>query len=113
MSGALGRRAFSCGPPLLLFGVMSSSRTPSKDPLVVKLHCVGLQHFAEREGLSEQRPLGWFRFHANLVADRVLPGVGVGSEARGEGLHCSHVCCCACGSGYYTCVCVLGHPLLL
>ena len=41
---------FSCGPPLLLFGVM---------PLVVKdcLHCVGLQHFGEWEGLSEQRGL--------------------------------------------------------
>ena len=50
MSGTLGRRGFSCGPPLLLFGVM---------PLVV-------------EGLSEQRALGCFRFHANLVASRVF-----------------------------------------
>ena len=33
MSGALGRRAFSCGPSLLLFGVMLSSQ----DLLVVKL----------------------------------------------------------------------------
>ena len=33
MSGALGRRAFSCGPPLLLVGVMLSSQ----DPLVIKL----------------------------------------------------------------------------
>ena len=51
-------------------------------------HCVGLQHFGEREGLSEQG-LGCFRFHASLVVLRVLPGVGAGSEARGEGLRCS------------------------
>ena len=36
--------------------------------------------------LSEQRSLGWFR--VNLVAPRVLPGVGAGSVARGEGLRC-------------------------
>ena len=52
------------------------------------LHCVGLQHFGEWEGLSEQG-LGCFRFHASLVVLRVLPGVGAGSEARGEGLRCS------------------------
>ena len=52
------------------------------------LHCVGLQPFGEREGLSEQG-LGCFRFHASLVVLRVLPGVGAGSEARGEGLCCS------------------------
>ena len=86
MSGALGRRAFSWGPPLLLFGVLLSS---SVKVSVVKLHCVGLQHFGEREGLSEQRALGCFRFHASLVVLRVLPGVGAGSEARGEGLRCS------------------------
>ena len=28
--------------------------------------------------------LGCFRFHARLVVLRVLPGVGAGSEARGE-----------------------------
>ena len=34
-------------------------RSPlGKDPLVVKLHCVGLQHFGEWEGLSEQRAIG-------------------------------------------------------
>ena len=38
----------------------------------------------EREGLFEQRALGCFRFHASLVVLRVLPGVGAGSEARGE-----------------------------
>ena len=38
---------------------------------MVKLHCFGLQHFGEREGLSEQRALGCFRFHVNLVAPRV------------------------------------------
>ena len=54
------------------------------------LHCVGLQHFGEWEGLLEQG-LGCSRFHANLVALRVLPGVGAGSEARGEGLSCSFV----------------------
>ena len=52
------------------------------------LHCVGLQHFGEWEGLSEQG-LGCFRFHSSLVVLRVLPGVGAGSEARGEGLRCS------------------------
>ena len=53
------------------------------------LHCVGLQHFGEWEGLSEQTALGCFRFHASLVVLRVLPGVGAGSEVRGEGLRCS------------------------
>ena len=53
------------------------------------LHCVGLQQFGEREGLSEQRALGCFRFHASLVVLRVLPGAGAGSEVRGEGLRCS------------------------
>ena len=52
------------------------------------LHCVGWQHFGEWEGLSEQG-LGCFRFHSSLVVLRVLPGVGAGSEARGEGLRCS------------------------
>ena len=33
--------------------------------------------------------LGCFRFHASLVVLRVLPGVGAGSEVRGEGLRCS------------------------
>ena len=41
-----------------------------------------MQHFGEREGLSEQRALGCFRFHASLVVLRVLPGVGAGSEAQ-------------------------------
>ena len=36
------------------------------------LHCVGLQHFGELEGLSEQRAVGCFRFHASLVAPRVV-----------------------------------------
>ena len=49
MSGALGRRAISCGPSLLLFGVLLSS---ARIPLWLScLHCVGLQHFGEREGL--------------------------------------------------------------
>ena len=73
---------FSCGPPLLLFGVLLSS---ARIPLWLScLHCVGWQHFGEWEGLSEQG-LGCFRFHASLVVLRVLPGVGAGSEARGEG----------------------------
>ena len=54
-----GRRAFSCGPTVCFLGSCSPL---SKDPLVVKLHCVGLQQFGEREGLSEQRALGCFRF---------------------------------------------------
>ena len=86
MSGALGRRAFSCAPPLLLFGELLSSQ----DLLVVKLSPLcWLAASGEREGLFEQRALGCFRFHASLVVLRVLPGVGAGSEARGEGLRCS------------------------
>ena len=81
MSGVLGRRAFSCGPPLLLFGELLSSQ----DLLVVKLSPLcWLAASGEREGLFEQRALGCFRFHASLVVLRVLPGVGAGSEARGE-----------------------------
>ena len=72
---------FSCGPPFLLFGVLLSSQQGS---LLGCLHCVGLQHFGEWEGLSEQRALGCFRFHASLVVLRVLPGVG-GSEAGCDG----------------------------
>ena len=45
-----GRRAFSCGPPLLLFGVMLSSQQGFRSSLS-RFHCVGLQHFGEREGL--------------------------------------------------------------
>ena len=40
-------------------------------------------------GLSAEQGLGCFRFHASLVVLRVLPGVGAGSEVRGEGLRCS------------------------
>ena len=65
--------------------LLSSARIPL---WLSCLHCVGLQHFGEWEGLSEQG-LGCFRFHASLVVLRVLPGVGAGSEARGEGLRCS------------------------
>ena len=72
---------FSCGPPLLLFGELLSSQ----DLLVVKLSPLcWLAASGEREGLFEQRALGCFRFHASLVVLRVLPGVGAGSEARGE-----------------------------
>ena len=86
-----GRRAFSCGPPLLLFGVMLSSQQGFRSSLS-RFHCVGLQHFGEREGLSEQRA-GCFRFHANLVALRVLPtlqnGVSVLGSRWGVGLFCA------------------------
>ena len=75
-------------------GVHRSGFLGSCSPLKISLwlsclHCVGLQQFGEREGLFEQRALGCFRFHASLVVLRVLPGVGAGSEARGEGLRCS------------------------
>ena len=61
-----------------------------QDLLVVKLSPLcWLAASGEREGLFEQRALGCFRFHASLVVLRVLPGVGAGSEARGEGLRCS------------------------
>ena len=53
------------------------------------LHRVGLQQFGEWEGLSAEQGLGCFRFHASLVVLRVVPGVGAGSEVRGEGLRCS------------------------
>ena len=86
------RRAFSCGPSLLCFGV----RLSSQDLLVVKLSplCWLPAVRGEREGLSEQRAPGCFRFHANLVAPRVLPmlqnGVSVlGSRWGGVGLFCA------------------------
>ena len=41
-----GRRAFSCGPPLLLFGVMLSSQQGFRSSLSC-FHCVGLQHVGE------------------------------------------------------------------
>ena len=50
-----GRRAFRA---FLFFGVMLCS---SKDQLVVKFHCVGWQHFGEREGAFGQRALDSFR----------------------------------------------------
>ena len=83
MSGA-GRRAFSWGPPFAFRGDVPSS-----------LRCLWLSFTvlacstSGSGGLSEQRALGCFRFHASLVVLRVLPGVGAGSEARGEGLRCS------------------------
>ena len=49
-----------------------------------RFHCVGLQHFREREGLSQQRALGCFRFHANLVALRVLPTLQNGVSVLGS-----------------------------
>ena len=57
------RRAFSCGPPLLRFGV----RLSSQDLLVVKLSplCWLPAVRGEQEGLSEQRALGCFRFMQN------------------------------------------------
>ena len=48
---------------------LASCSPLGKDPLVFKLHCVGLQPFGEREGLSEQRALGG---SAHLVAPRVF-----------------------------------------
>ena len=57
------RRALSCGPSLLRFGV----RLSSQDLLVVKLSplCWLPAVRGEREGLSEQRALGCFRFMQN------------------------------------------------
>ena len=66
------------------FGFLGSCSPLSKDSPVVKLHCFGLQHFGEREGLSEQRALGWFRFHADLVALRVLPMLQNGMSILGS-----------------------------
>ena len=45
-----------------IVGFWGHALLPARIPLVAKLHCVGLQHFGEREGLSEQRALGCFRF---------------------------------------------------
>ena len=60
MSGA-GRRAFSCGPPLLLFWVLLSS----EDLLVVKLSPVLASSSSGSRGLLAAS--------GNLVALRVLP----------------------------------------
>ena len=83
---------FRAVQPFLLFGVMLSSQQGFRSSLS-RFHCVGLQHFGEREGLSEQRALGCFRFHANLVALRVLPtlqnGVSVLGSRSGVGLFCA------------------------
>ena len=50
MSGALGRRGFFVRSTVVAF--WGHALPPfSKDHLVAKLHCFGLQHFGEREGL--------------------------------------------------------------
>ena len=56
---------------------LASCSALSKGHLVVKLHCVGLQPFGEREGLSEQRALGCSgsRIWLHLVFYRVLVAV--------------------------------------
>ena len=88
MSGALGRRAVFVGSTVVAF--WGAAFLSARIPLWLScLHRVGLQHFGEWEGLSAEQGLGCFRFHASLVVLRVLPGVGAGSEVRGEGLRCS------------------------
>ena len=50
MSGALGRRGFFVRSTVVAF--WSHALPPfNKDHLVAKLHCFGLQHFGELEGL--------------------------------------------------------------
>ena len=45
-----------------IVGFWGHALLSARIPLVAKLHCVGLQHFGEREGLWDQRALGCFRF---------------------------------------------------
>ena len=68
MSGALGRRAFSCGPPLLLVGVLHSTQ-----PLVVKLSSLCWLAAVRGAGGAFGAEGSWLlQLQANLVALRVL-----------------------------------------
>ena len=84
MSGA-GRCAFSWGPPFWLLGVLLSTypRVVKVSPLcwLAALRGAGGAFGAEGSWLLQvSRKSG---------CTSVLPGVGAGSEARGEGLRCS------------------------
>ena len=75
MSGALGRRGFFVRSTVVAF--WGHALPPfSKDHLVAKLHCVGLQPFGEREGLLAAS--------GNLVALRVLPTLQNGVSVLGS-----------------------------
>ena len=60
-----GRRALRA---VHRFCFLGSCSPLSKDCVVVKLHCVGLHQFGEREGLSEQRAFGSLRAEGTFVA---------------------------------------------
>ena len=70
------------------FCFLGSCSPLGKDSLVVKLHCVGLQPFGEREGLSEQRALGCCRFRqiwcSSCFADASAQGVSPRLEMGGS-----------------------------
>ena len=69
MSGALGRRGFFVRSTVVAF--WGHALPPfSKDHLVAKLHCFGLQHFGEREGLLAAS--GFTQIWLHLFVYRVL-----------------------------------------
>ena len=82
-----GRRAFSCGPTVFAF--WGHALLSARIPLVVKPF--SLCWLAALRGAGGA--LGCFRFHANLVALRVLPtlqnGVSVLGSRWGVGLFCA------------------------
>ena len=56
-----GRRVFSCGPTVVAF--WGHALLSARSPLVVKVYCVGLQHFGEWEGLlAASGSVNWLPF---------------------------------------------------
>ena len=86
MSGALGRRAFSCGPPLLLFGVLLSTY-----PRVVKVSALCWLAALRGAGGAFGAEGSWLlQVSRKSGCTSVLPGVGAGSATQGEGRFFAH-----------------------